>query len=43
VYAVEMASADIMYATSCVTIGLGLQVILVLLSQQFETLQCWYY
>jgi hypothetical protein len=41
--AVEMASGGIMYIPSFMKIGLGVQVILKLLPQQFERPQCWYY
>jgi hypothetical protein len=42
-YAVEMASDDIIYIPSFMTIGSGIQVILRLLPKKFERLQCWYY
>jgi hypothetical protein len=42
-YAVEMVSGVMMYIPSFMTIGSGIRVILRLLPQQFESMQCWYY
>jgi hypothetical protein len=42
-YTVEMASDGVMYIPSFIKIGSGIKVILRLLPQQFERLQCWYY
>jgi hypothetical protein len=41
--AVESASYRMAYRPRSVTMGSGSQLILKLLSQQFERLQCWYY
>jgi hypothetical protein len=42
-YTVEMASGGMIYIPSLMTIGSGIRVILRILPQQFERLQCWYY
>jgi hypothetical protein len=42
-YTVEMASDGMIYIPSFMKIGSGIQVILMLLPQQHERLQCWYY
>jgi hypothetical protein len=42
-YTIEMTSDGMIYIPSFVTIGSGIQVILRLLPEQFERLQCWYY
>jgi hypothetical protein len=42
-YAVESASYRMALKPSFMTVCSGIQVILRLLSQQFERLQCWYY
>jgi hypothetical protein len=42
-YTFEMASDCMIYIPSFKTIGSGIQVLLRLLPQQFEGLQCWYY
>jgi hypothetical protein len=39
----EMALGCMMYTRLFMTIGVGIQLILKLLPQQFERLQCWYY
>jgi hypothetical protein len=39
----EMVSGAMIYVPSSMTIGSGIQVILRLLPQQFERLQCWCY
>jgi hypothetical protein len=41
--AVEMASDDVIYVPSIMTIGSGIRVILRMLSQQFERILCWHY
>jgi hypothetical protein len=41
-YAVEMTSDEMIYIPSFMTMVLVIQVILRLLPQQFERLQCWY-
>jgi hypothetical protein len=41
--ATEMASDGMTYIQSFIMIGSGMQVILRLPPQQFESLQCWYY
>jgi hypothetical protein len=41
-YAVEMASCSMIHIPGLMTIGPGIQVILRLLPQQSEMLQCWY-
>jgi hypothetical protein len=42
-YIVEMGSGGMIYVPSFMTIGFGIQVLLRLLLEQFERLQCWYY
>jgi hypothetical protein len=42
-YTVEMASDGMIYVPRFMKIGLGIQVILRLLAQQSEKLQCWHY
>jgi hypothetical protein len=42
-YAVETASDGVMYVSSFMTIGSGIQVIFRVLPQQSERLQCWHY
>jgi hypothetical protein len=42
-YTVQMASNNKIYILSFMRIGSGIRVILRLLPQQFEMLQCWYY
>jgi hypothetical protein len=42
-YAVEMALGCMIYIPSLMTIGSGIRVILRVLRQQFERLQCWCY
>jgi hypothetical protein len=42
-YVTEMASGGMTYIPSFMTIDSGIQVILRLLPQQFDWLQCWYY
>jgi hypothetical protein len=42
-YTVEMASGGMIYIPSFMKIGSGIQLILKVLPQQFERLQCWYY
>jgi hypothetical protein len=41
-YAVEMASVGLIYIPNFMMNGSDIQVILKLLPQQFERLQCWY-
>jgi hypothetical protein len=41
-YIVDMASAGMIYVPSFMKISLGIQIILLLLYQQFQRLQCWY-
>jgi hypothetical protein len=42
-YVIQMDSGGMIYIQSCIMIGSGIQIILRLLPQQFERLQCWYY
>jgi hypothetical protein len=42
-YAAEIGSRSMIYIPRFMIIGLSIQVILTLLPQQFERLQCWYY
>jgi hypothetical protein len=42
-YTVQMASDGMTYVPSFTKVGWYIQVILRLLPQQFERLQCWYY
>jgi hypothetical protein len=42
-YAVQIVSDVMIYIPRLMTIGSGIEVILRLLPQQFERLQCWYY
>jgi hypothetical protein len=42
-YAIQMVSGGMVYIPSFITIGSGIQVILRLLPQPFEGLECWYY
>jgi hypothetical protein len=42
-YSVQMAADGMIYIQSFIINGLGMKVILRLLSQQLERPQCWYY
>jgi hypothetical protein len=42
-YAFEKASGDVTHIPSFMMMGSGIQVIIRLLSQEFERLRCWYY
>jgi hypothetical protein len=41
-YAVDVASGGMIHISRLITIGSDIQVMLRLLLQQFERLQCWY-
>jgi hypothetical protein len=42
-HVVEMAAGDMIYTPGFMTTSSGIQVILMLLAQQYEMLQCWSY